>query len=51
MPPSADTIMANPLQSHMPAKHSRTQKVLVLDMNGVLLRRYPYGEYVRMYMI
>ena len=42
--PSPHIIKAIPLRSHMPSVHSLTQKVLVLDMNGLLLRRYQYGE-------
>ena len=30
----------------MPSIHNPTQKVLVLDMNGLLLNRYQYGERV-----
>lgn len=37
MKPFPHTIMA---ESCMPSVHSSTQEVLVLDMNGVLLRRY-----------
>ena len=44
--PSPDIIMAIFLRVYMPSIHNPTQKVLVLDMNGLVLNRYVYGERV-----
>ena len=44
--PSPDIIMAVSLRVYMPSVHSPTQKVLVLDMNGLLLNRCQYGQRV-----
>lgn len=45
--PSVTGIMAVPQRSFMPSAQGLSQKVLVLDMNGLLLRRYPYGQDLR----